>query len=465
MRYLAVMLLLCFPSLTCKNAPERPSITKKTSGNVNPARPDPVAPSPPVEGSGPVVAPEPGTTTPEPVEPPKPDPIIPSPPDPLDPPKEALKLENGFYTIQNAASKKCLEITSADKSTSIVQFGCNGSRIQAFKIESVGKQEFKIVNIDTKKAFDIKDNSKADGAVLEQYDFANGDNQTFIIDYDAASETLVNIRPKHSMKYLEIPSSSNKSKMQPKQQSENKKTNQRWKLTKISEPNNAAGVRYYFVNECDHDVFVGTQPNPGFPIPPNDGFKLSPGASNKIDTAAKWDGRFWGRYNCSMVNGKLQCESGNCAKGEKCGDTYGEPPVSLAEFKTNGFSNLDFYDISLVDGSNLPMDIRPMPLTLKADGAKGSCKHLECKPDLRIDCPAELQKKNSAGKVIGCMSACEKFRTDEYCCVGRFAAPNCQASHYAKWFDNKCPDAYSFAEDVKTFTCRFADYEIIFCPK
>ncbi len=379
-------------------------------------------------------------------------------------PKPVLELQNGIYTIQNQASKKCLEITSADKATAIVQFGCNGSGIQAFRIESLGKTEYKITNIETKKSFGIQASSKDNGASLEQGDYANGENQSFLIDYDASSDSLVSIRPKHSQKFLEVPDSSLKSRTVIKQNSESKKDAQRWILTKISEPSKPSGVRYTFVNECDHDVWVGSQNNPGYPVVKGD-FKLAPGAYNHTDTLDKWEGRFWGRYNCKIENGKFSCDSGQCAKGEICGDVYGEPPVAIAEFRTKGYLDIDFYDISLVDGTNLPMDIRPMPLTLKADGGKDSCKHLECKADLRLDCPTELQKKNSAGKVIGCKSACEAFHTDEYCCLGAFRAPNCKPTKYSEFFDKRCPDAYSFAEDVKTFTCRNADYEVIFCPK
>ena len=36
----------------------------------------------------------------------------------------------------------------------------------------------------------------------------------------------------------------------------------------------------------------------------------------------------------------------------------GEPPVTLAEFTLNGGGDQDYYDISLVDGFNLPMIMR-----------------------------------------------------------------------------------------------------------
>ncbi|CBI34734.3 unnamed protein product, partial [Vitis vinifera] len=39
--------------------------------------------------------------------------------------------------------------------------------------------------------------------------------------------------------------------------------------------------------------------------------------------------------------------------------SYGAPPNTLAEFALNQFNNLDFFDISLVDGFNVPMAFNP----------------------------------------------------------------------------------------------------------
>ena len=42
-----------------------------------------------------------------------------------------------------------------------------------------------------------------------------------------------------------------------------------------------------------------------------------------------------------------------------CAGRGGEPPVSLAEFTLNGHGGQDYYDVSLVDGYNLPVFIEP----------------------------------------------------------------------------------------------------------
>jgi len=39
----------------------------------------------------------------------------------------------------------------------------------------------------------------------------------------------------------------------------------------------------------------------------------------------------------------------------------GQQPITLAEFTIGGMGGMDFFDISLVDGFNVPMDFMPMP--------------------------------------------------------------------------------------------------------
>lgn len=60
------------------------------------------------------------------------------------------------------------------------------------------------------------------------------------------------------------------------------------------------------------------------------------------------------------------------------------PPVTLAEFTLGGYAGNDFYDVSLVDGFNIPMKIRPQ-------GGSGSCRVTSCKSDVNAVCPNELK--------------------------------------------------------------------------
>jgi hypothetical protein len=152
-----------------------------------------------------------------------------------------------------------------------------------------------------------------------------------------------------------------------------------------------------------------------------------------------------------------------------CGGIGGKTPATLAEFTLSaGPPDPDFYDLSLVDGYNLPMAIAPLEGTYtKSPGAPNDCLIPTCTHDLNASCPAELQQRNGAGQVVGCLSACERFRSDEFCCAGAHNTPaTCPPFSYSRTFKAACPTAYSYAYDdaTSTFTCKGEDYAIWFCP-
>ncbi|KAI6702155.1 hypothetical protein NL676_011291 [Syzygium grande] len=92
--------------------------------------------------------------------------------------------------------------------------------------------------------------------------------------------------------------------------------------------------------------------------------------------------RIWGRTNCNFdANGQGQCETGDCNRLLEC-QGWGSPPNTLAEFALNQPNNLDFLDISLVDGFNIPMDFSP---------TSGACRGIRCAADINGQCPAELK--------------------------------------------------------------------------
>lgn len=67
-----------------------------------------------------------------------------------------------------------------------------------------------------------------------------------------------------------------------------------------------------------------------------------------------------------------------------------------------------------------------------------------------------------------CYSACAKYNSDQYCCIGKYNGPNaCSPNYYAKALKGVCPDAYSFAYDDQTSTFIIpsgAGFEVVFCP-
>ncbi|KAI8878419.1 Osmotin, thaumatin-like protein [Backusella circina FSU 941] len=169
---------------------------------------------------------------------------------------------------------------------------------------------------------------------------------------------------------------------------------------------------------------------------------VAAGSSTKISVSSKWGGRIWARQGCS---GSSDCQSGS--------------PASLAEFLLNGGYNMDYYDISFVDGFNLPMTIAP-------NGGSGSgylCGTPKC--TTLPSCPSGLEDKDSNGKVIGCKSPCTAYGTSEYCCTDSERG-SCGSSSYASAVQSACPEVYSYAFDDNTsmFSCSPTNgYTVTFC--
>ncbi|KAL2333805.1 hypothetical protein Fmac_015018 [Flemingia macrophylla] len=223
---------------------------------------------------------------------------------------------------------------------------------------------------------------------------------------------------------------------------------------------------FTIVNKCSYPVWPGILPGAGTAQLATTGFALQPGESSAVPVPTAWSGRVWGRTLCSTDSaGKFSCVTGDCGSyAVKCGGRGAVPPVTLAEFTLNGAGGLDFYDVSVVDGYNLPM-------LVEARGG-GNCTTTGCAADLNGGCPAELRVKTTATAAasergVACMSACEAFGDPRYCCSGAYATPDtCKGSWYSHVFKSACPRAYSYAFDdaTSTFTCSSADYRITFCP-
>ncbi|XP_030489075.2 thaumatin-like protein 1b [Cannabis sativa] len=224
---------------------------------------------------------------------------------------------------------------------------------------------------------------------------------------------------------------------------------------------------FTFKNSCPFTVWPGTVTGAGSPQIPSTGFELAPSASLSLNIPAPWSGRFWGRSHCSMDhNGKFSCATGECGSGEiGCKGAGGIPPATLVEFTLAPNNGRDFYDISLVDGFNLPVSVKPEG---GGSGSNDGCNTTSCSASINDVCPKELAVKSGSGAVVACKSACLVFDQSQYCCRDEFNSPNtCQPSQYSRLFKQHCPQAYSYAYDDKTstFTCTGgANYVITFCP-
>ncbi|KAL6522068.1 Thaumatin-like protein 1 [Orobanche minor] len=225
-------------------------------------------------------------------------------------------------------------------------------------------------------------------------------------------------------------------------------------------PRGGFGTTFTLVNRCGYTVWPGILSNTGSPSLGSTGFQLQTGATQSLQAQPGWSGRLWGRTGCSFdtTTGQGSCTTGDCGSNQiECNGGGAAPPATLVEFTIGSTSGgLDFYDVSLVDGYNLPVMV-------EAVGGSGGCGSTGCVADLNRMCPTELRAADGQA----CWSACGAFRTEEYCCSGAYGTPaTCRPSIYSEVFKSACPTSYSYAYDdaTSTFTCAGADYTITFCP-
>ena len=143
-----------------------------------------------------------------------------------------------------------------------------------------------------------------------------------------------------------------------------------------------------------------------------------PGGGRQLNSKESWSfdvnagttgGRVWARTGCNFDGfGHGSYQTGDCSGLLQC-QAYGVPPNTLAEFTLNQYLNLDFLDISLVDGFNVPMVF---------NSTSPECSSIDCTGDLNGNCPIELKAPG------GCNNPCAVFKTKGYC-LGR--------SHVAPW--------------------------------
>ncbi|KAH6628264.1 thaumatin family-domain-containing protein [Chaetomium tenue] len=117
-------------------------------------------------------------------------------------------------------------------------------------------------------------------------------------------------------------------------------------------------IQLTVVNSCGEPIWPGIVTQNGIG-PETGGYKLTPGSSKMIDGS--------GPSTFNGVNGHgAACLTGDCLGKLNC-QFAGQVPTTLAEFTLQGgdFNDQTFYDISLVDGYNLPLAIiyHPAPNT------------------------------------------------------------------------------------------------------
>ncbi|EPS64190.1 hypothetical protein M569_10590, partial [Genlisea aurea] len=221
------------------------------------------------------------------------------------------------------------------------------------------------------------------------------------------------------------------------------------------------GHQLILVNNCNDTVWPGILGGAGHSTPRDGGFRLTSGQEVTVDVPGKWSGRVWGRQYCEFDDkGKGSCATGDCSGQLRCRGFSGSPPATVVEMTLgSSYSDLHFYDISLVDGFNLPVSMRPV------EGAPG-CGIASCETDINACCPSALEVR-AGGKVVGCKSACLAMQSAKYCCTGEYSSPErCRPTVFSHLFKAICPKAYTFAfDDASSLNkCNASRYLITFCP-
>lgn len=197
-------------------------------------------------------------------------------------------------------------------------------------------------------------------------------------------------------------------------------------------------------NKCAYTVWAAAVPGGGQ--------RLDTGQTWTLNVASNTIGHIWARTNCSFdPNGHGSCQTGDCNGTLQCTGGYGAPPNTLVEYALNQFNNLDIFDISLVNGFNVPVEFSP---------TSNNCnRSTRCTGDINQECPDALRAPG------GCNHPCTVFKTNEYCC---FTGPPCAPTDYSRFFKSRCPEAFfnpTADDQASTLNCPTGtNYRVVFCP-
>lgn len=105
---------------------------------------------------------------------------------------------------------------------------------------------------------------------------------------------------------------------------------------------------------------------------------MESGQSVRLPSTPGWSGRIWGRTGCNFdESGIGKCQTGDCGGRLECDGNGATPPASLFEITVGIGDDKDFYDVSIVDGYNLPLIVVPR-------GVYGPCNATGCASDLNL---------------------------------------------------------------------------------
>jgi len=221
------------------------------------------------------------------------------------------------------------------------------------------------------------------------------------------------------------------------------------------------------VNQSSVTLLLGAF-GPTAVVPREGKWELPPGGWLTVDIPAAWRNsttqgshgpRFWARTGCryDAASDIAQCETGDCGSRYDCSAAAlaGVAPTTIGEFCFNCGYDFNYWDVSVVDGANLSVDIEPLP-PYSATNPKSPGDTFWCVSpnsvsgaDLRANCPSNFQLKRSdlsffiqgdTDGVVACFSNCGKY---EY--------PTAPAMD--------CDDSDPRCASWKQFCCQANDYQ------
>ncbi|XP_074307523.1 cysteine-rich receptor-like protein kinase 15 [Silene latifolia] len=225
------------------------------------------------------------------------------------------------------------------------------------------------------------------------------------------------------------------------------------------------------VNNCNYAVWPAILSFSELSLNNNSGFALQEGESRNVDVPTDWRGRIWGRTLCSTdeSTGNFSCQTGDCFTEKILCNRPFVYPATFVEFGLGQVYDIDFYDVSVTFGYNLPLMVAPHVET----GI--DCSVTGCVYDLKRLCPAGLTvlskttSNANTTSIIGCRNPCKVFNTRKYCCNSITDCHRSDFSMSSLIFKRACPRAYSYTLDDATsvFMCnasKASSYNITFCP-
>ncbi|BAT08791.1 Os09g0498300 [Oryza sativa Japonica Group] len=154
-------------------------------------------------------------------------------------------------------------------------------------------------------------------------------------------------------------------------------------------------MTFTIANYCSHPIWPGTLAGAGTPQLSTTGFRLDPGQTAQLAAPAGWSGRIWARTGCVFdADGAGVCQTGDCGGRVECRGAGAAPPATLFEVTLGRGGGEDFYDVSLVDGYNLPVVAIPR--------AAAACNATGCMADLnRCKCTHERAPRRRHFAIAG----------------------------------------------------------------